>query len=60
MNNSRVPVPKLLDSRTIPCPSCLAPVGRKCYGSQDYDHYGRHKLAVELQSRIESKMSDAR
>jgi hypothetical protein len=52
-------MPPAPDSRTIPCPSCLAPVGRKCYGSQDYDHYGRHKLAAELQSRIESKMSDA-
>lgn len=49
-----------VSSRTVPCPSCSAQAGQGCYGTLEEDHYGRHKLALEVARRAESKMSDAR
>lgn len=49
----------MIDQRKIACPSCSAPAGTKCYNTFDDDHYGRHKLALELEQRTE-RMSDAR
>jgi hypothetical protein len=49
----------MIDQRKIACPSCSAPAGHKCYGTYDEDHYGRHKLACELEQRIERTKENA-
>lgn len=61
MKRSRGKRPKV-SSRTVPCPSCSAPAGTRCYGTLEEDHYGRHKLALDVAKAVEMrfKMSDAR